>query len=102
MGDWRLPTEQEWDNTISAALVLKCSSHGANEPPSLTDTAVTECYADETSHIFTNVESGNTYRSSTKHTQPSKAYDVDLYNGYVPTHNMTPAVYGVWPVRSGQ
>lgn len=45
-GDWRLPTEDEWDRTTQRAVALGCTNDGANDPPALTNTAGTDCLAD--------------------------------------------------------
>ena len=44
-GDWRLPTKDEWDTTIAAAVALGCT---APQGPSLTDDAGNKCLSDPT------------------------------------------------------
>lgn len=100
-GDWRLPTKEEWEATIDEAFDLGCTSIGAGAPPSLTDTAGTGCYADETDKVFTGVLSFNYWSSSSVETPPDGAWGVRLCcgDGII---GFKPGNAFVWPVRGGQ
>ena len=43
LGQWRLPTLDEWQATIAPAVAMGCSLEGAGAPPALTNVAGTEC-----------------------------------------------------------
>lgn len=93
-GDWRLPTEAEWQATIAQADVLGCTN------PNLTNTVGTGCFS-AGPQPFTGVQSF--YWSSTAYApQPVKAWVVALNNGVMAIDGKTISLDYVWPVRGGQ
>jgi hypothetical protein len=90
-GDWRLPTEAEWDATVQRAIDLGCVD------PALTDTSGEIC-ASTTMPPFSNVQISS-YWSSTTHTiNTDAAMDAYLYNGSTGNATKTAPRYA-WPVR---
>jgi hypothetical protein len=100
-GDWRLPTQAEWQATVARAVALGCTSGGA---PSLTNDPGTGCLgAGPTS--FTGVQSGfywssNAYAGDSTYA-PTYAWWAYLGNGIVSFGSKTDNNY-VWPVRGGR
>ena len=92
-GDWRLPTKDEWEATIAAAVALFCGF------PSLMDTAGTGCFSTETQPLFV-VEPDN-WSSTTFADDPDYAWSVHLGMGGVFDVVKTNANFW-WPVRGGQ
>ncbi len=103
-GDWRLPTETEWEATIAEATI--CTGERA---PSLMNTPGISCYMNGP-QPFTGVmigpppfpDVGAIYWSSIAYApDPSFAMTGNLYRGYVGRSYKTNADF-VWPVRGGQ
>jgi hypothetical protein len=90
-GDWRLPTQAEWEATIERAVDLGCTN------PSLTDTAGTVCG----SGPFIGVQSYYYWSSTTFAFYPGFAWYVPLFDGFV-ICDAEPNLSYVWPVRGGQ
>lgn len=100
-GDWRLPTEAEWQTTIAQAVALDCTFSGMGNPPSLTDTAGTGCFDTEGSPVFSGVQIGRYWSSTAIATSPDFAHRVFLSDGS--TNVFTKAnTYFAWPVRGGR
>ncbi len=96
-GDWRLPTETEWAQTIAAASLLGCTGVNA---PALTDDTGQVCLKNGVTS-FTNVVAASTYWSgSTYAPSPGNGRYVDLSTG---TLNDFIKTFGarLWPVRGG-
>src|SRR5215510_1163804 len=92
-GDWRLPTDKEWETTMDKALMLGCSG------PTLTNDAGTGCLsAGPTS--FTGVEP-DYYWSGTTLEGQERAYFGDIDHGHLLNGAFTTSLR-VWPVRGGQ
>jgi len=98
-GDWRLPTQAEWEATVERAVALICTN------PSLTDTAGTGCFS-AGPQPFTGVQSDrpDAYWSSTSDAElPDFALVVRLNDGDMGSNHKTGGnAYYVWPVRGGQ
>ncbi|MCP4690510.1 MAG: DUF1566 domain-containing protein, partial [Desulfobacterales bacterium] len=95
-GDWRLPTQAEWENTVAVAVALKC------DDPSLTDIAGTGCYSAlaQEEQPFFGIQSNGYWSCTTYDNLPTYAWGVVLYEistGYIDKENMG----YVWPVRDG-
>jgi hypothetical protein len=92
-GDWRLPTNKEWEATMAKAKSAMCSY------PTLTDDAGTECIKAGQSS-FTDLES-DYYWTSTPVEGGARVYFGDLDHGNIlngdPDNSQK-----VWPVRGGQ
>jgi Protein of unknown function (DUF1566) len=92
-GDWRLPTEKEWEATMEKALMLGCSG------PTLTNDAGTGCMSAGPSS-FTGVEA-DYYWSGTTLEGQDRAHFGDIDHGHVLNGAFTTSLR-VWPVRGGQ
>jgi len=92
-GDWRLPTQAEWEATMKNALALGCTG------PTLTNDAGTGCMSAGPSS-FTGVES-DYYWSSTTVEGNQRAYFGDLDHGHLLNGNLFNTLR-VWPVRGGK
>ncbi len=92
-GDWRLPTQKEWETTMEKALALGCSG------PTLTNDAGTGCMSAGPSS-FTGVEA-DYYWSSTTLEGQDRAYFGDIDHGHLLNAALTTSLR-VWPVRGGQ
>ena len=92
-GDWRLPTQKEWETTMDKALMLGCSG------PTLTNDAGTGCMSAGPSS-FTGVEA-DYYWSSTTLEGQDRAYFGDIDHGHLLNGAFTTSLR-VWPVRGGQ
>jgi hypothetical protein len=103
-GDWRLPSNAEWQAMVDAAKnhpLLGCTN------PALTDDGGSACFADGGGSSFSNVVATGGYWSSTTHSQSvgllpdgSKAGEVILSNGFVPSYvDKSCCPQRVWPVR---
>ena len=94
-GDWRLPTEGEWEATVEQARDdLSCGS------PMLTDIPGTGCYA-AGSKAFTDVKPDNYWSSTAFENAPGAAQNMNLSSGTGSVNGKT-ATHYVWPVRGGQ
>ena len=92
-GDWRLPTQKEWEAAMDKALMLGCSG------PTLTNDAGTGCMSAGPSS-FTGVEA-DYYWSSTTLEGQDRAYFGDIDHGHLLNGAFTTSLR-VWPVRGGQ
>jgi outer membrane protein assembly factor BamB len=92
-GDWRLPTNKEWEATMAPAKSLMCSY------PTLTDDAGTACIKGGKSS-FIDLES-DYYWSSTPVEGGQRIYVGDLDHGNILNVD-APNGQKVWPVRAGQ
>ena len=92
-GDWRLPTQMEWEATMEKALALGCSG------PTLTNDPGTGCISAGPSS-FTTVEA-DYYWSSTTLEGQERAYFGDIDHGHLLNGAWTTSLR-VWPVRGGQ
>ena len=92
-GDWRLPTQAEWEATMKNALALGCTG------PTLTNDEGTACISAGPSS-FTGVES-DYYWSSTVVEGNARAFFGDLDHGHLLNGNLTNTLRA-WPVRGVQ
>ena len=92
-GDWRLPTQKEWETTMDKALMMSCSG------PTLTNDEGTWCMSAGPSS-FTGVEA-DYYWSSTTLEGQDRAYFGDIDHGHLLNGAFTTSLR-VWPVRGGQ
>jgi hypothetical protein len=92
-GDWRLPTDKEWEATMANAKELKCTG------PMLTNDAGTACISAGPSS-FPSVES-DYYWSSTPLEGIPQAPFGDLDHGNILKGNLINTLR-VWPVRGGK
>src|SRR5438876_2002851 len=92
-GDWRLPTQKDWETTMEKALDMGCSG------PTLTNDAGTGCITAGPSS-FTDVEA-DYYWSSTTLEGQDRAYFGDIDHGHLLNGAFTTSLR-VWPVRGGQ
>jgi hypothetical protein len=89
-GDWRLPTQAEWEATMEKALALSCTG------PTLTNDAGTACItAGPTS--FAGVQADYYWSSTTMEGNPH-AWFGDLDHGHLLHGNLSNSLL-VWPVR---
>jgi hypothetical protein len=89
-GDWRLPTDKEWEATMAKAKDLKCAG------PVLTNDAGTACITAGPSS-FTGVESDYFWSSS----MDTNVAFGDLDHGNI-LHGNAINSLRMWPVRGGQ
>jgi len=92
-GDWRLPTQMEWEATMEKALDMGCSG------PTLLNDAGNGCMSAGPSS-FTSVEA-DYYWSSTTLEGQDRAYFGDIDHGHLLNGAFTTSLR-VWPVRGGQ
>jgi hypothetical protein len=92
-GDWRLPTNKEWEETMAKAKSINCSY------PTLTNDAGTACITAGPSS-FTGLES-DYYWSSTPVEGGHRVYFGDLDHGNILNSDLINSLR-VWPVRGGQ
>lgn len=99
-GDWRLPTEAEWRETIARAKTyLHCTG---DMSPSLTNTAGTNCHI-QGPQPFTSVQSSIFYwSSSVSDIGGGFAFVAVLSNGDVGTVGKEDYDRAVWPVRGSR
>lgn len=98
-GDWRLPTRNEWEATIAAAVALGCTNFGASDPPSLTNDAGTACLNVGPSS-FTGVRTHSYWSSNVYEPHPPDARYASLQFGATGNADMVNTLR-VWPVRLG-
>jgi hypothetical protein len=96
-GDWRLPTDKEWEATMANAKDLKCSGPTG---PVLTNDAGTACISAGPSS-FTGVESDYFWSSTAIEGSSPQAVMGDLDHGNLLKGNLINTMR-VWPVRGGQ
>ena len=92
-GDWRLPTQMEWEATMEKALEMGCSG------PTLLNDVGTGCITAGPSS-FTAVEA-DYYWSGTVLEGQERAYFGDIDHGHLLNGAFTTSLR-VWPVRGGQ
>ena len=92
-GEWRLPTNKEWEATMAKAKGMNCSY------PTLTNDAGTECIKAGPSS-FTDVES-DYYWTSVPVEGGDRVYFGDLDHGNI-LNGDSSLSQRVWPVRGGQ
>src|SRR5437867_3141657 len=92
-GDWRLPTQKDWETTMEKALDMGCSG------PTLTNDAGTGCLSEGPSS-FTGAEA-DYYWSSTTLEGQDRAYFGDIDHGHV-LNGASTTPLRLWPVRGGQ
>lgn len=92
-GDWRLPTNKEWEATMAQAKSLMCSY------PTLTDDSGKACVKNGPSS-FTGLES-DYYWSNTPNEGSGRIFVGDLDHGNILSVD-APNGQRVWPVRGGK
>ena len=92
-GDWRLPTQMEWEAAMEKALAMGCSG------PTLLNDAGTGCMSAGPSS-FTGVESDYFWSSTPMEGNPQAVLG-DLDHGNLLKANLINTLR-VWPVRGGQ
>lgn len=102
-GDWRLPTEDEWDRTTERAVALGCTTGGAGDPPALTNTAGTDCLA-EGSNPFLGLEDTTNLYFWTSQTwyfdaKLIRVYRLDIAAVFGTFKDQTGHDIWTWPVR---
>ncbi len=93
-GDWRLPTDAEWQVVVDQANLNACLA------PFFPDTEGTGCCGVDPC-AFAGVQSSNYWSSTTNASFPNFALNALLNNGLVGS-NFKAASDVVWPVRGGQ
>jgi hypothetical protein len=105
-GDWRLPTQAEWDATMNIAGGepghFRCLAMLGHDP-SLTNATGTDCF-DAGPQQFTNVQSWYYWSANSLEADPTYAWAADLGEartvaGRAP--KTTATRHYVWPVRAG-
>lgn len=94
-GDWRLPTRDEWQDTIQRASDLGCTVAGAGVPPALTDQTGQLCLTDGVTP-FTGIE-GSYWALDAVEADSVGAVLID--SALVVGDDKSGGHYG-WPVRS--
>ena len=92
-GEWRLPTNKEWEATMAPAKSMMCSY------PTLTDDSGKACFKDGKSS-FTGLES-DYYWTSVPNGDTGRIFVGDLDHGNILSVD-APNPQRVWPVRGGQ
>ncbi len=92
-GDWRLPTQTEWEATMKNALALGCTG------PTLTNDAGNACITAGPSS-FTDVEADYYWSSTLVEGNPQARFG-DIDHGHLLSGNLINTLR-VWPVRGGQ
>ncbi|MCP3893718.1 MAG: DUF1566 domain-containing protein [Bacteroides sp.] len=94
-GDWRLPTQEEWDATAARAKSLVCTS------PAWTDALGYDCYSEPgRTKMFNGIQLTYYWLSTTHEDSPTNAWAVYLIDGGMATANKN-TTFPVWPVRAG-
>ena len=93
-GDWRLPTQAEWQVIVDQANSNACSA------PFFPDTLGTGCCGPDPC-AFAGVQSLFFWSSSTFASNPSSAWRANLFNGSVSNSFSKANSFFVWPVRAG-
>ena len=93
-GDWRLPTDAEWQVIVDQANSNACSA------PFFPDTLGTGCCGPDPC-AFAGVQSLFFWSSSTFASNPSSAWRANLFNGSVSNSFSKANSFFVWPVRAG-
>lgn len=98
-GDWRLPTVDEWSQAAARAVSLGCTVDGPGDPPSLTNTPGTSCYAPGPQQFAAVPDTA--WTSTLDEEATDQAWRIDLLSGgLVATAKSSTA--GVWPVRKSR
>ena len=92
-GDWRLPTDKEWEATMAKAKDMGCSY------PVLTNDAGTACIKAGPPSVFGNVDSDYYWSSTQEGSGPVAFGDIDHGNIL---HGNTINSLRVWPMRGGK
>lgn len=98
LGDWRLPTRDEWSATIAQARALGCFGALA---PTLTNGAGTHCLILGGS-AFTGVATDFYWSSTSNPSVPMDAWSFYLLDGGIYGEPKNAAHIRVWPVRGGR
>ena len=93
-GDWRLPTDAEWQVIADQATANGCSA------PFIPDVTGTGCCGTGTC-AFTGAQSNTYWSSTTNPALPITAWSINLNNGIIGGAGKT-LTSRVWPVRSGR
>lgn len=99
VGDWRLPTNDEWNTTIARAVELGCKFGMTGGAPSLTNDAGTACYGNGAGSSFVGVQSHNYWSSTSNRFDSQGAWSSTLSSGMVLAY-VKGIMFKVWPVRS--
>lgn len=94
-GDWRLPTQAEWQGLV------KPSCYASAGSPAIPDKVGTGCYATGTQWA-SGVQSVGNWSSSTNATSPNLAWTAFLHTGVVDANGLKGFGGAVWPVRGGR
>ena len=76
-GQWRLPTIDEWQATITQAVTMGCSLEGTNIPPALTNAAGTACIGIGPSPFY-GLETGGYWSMTANGQHPNNAWVASL------------------------
>ena len=93
-GDWRLPTDVEWQVIIDQA-----TANGCGAAPLVPNTLGTGCWSE--GDPFAGVQSDGYWSSATNATNPLDAWVGNLINGIPLSLSKTNPNGFVWPVRAG-
>ena len=100
-GQWRLPTIDEWQATITPAVAMGCSLDGTGIPPALTNSAGTACIGIG-STMFYGVVTGGYWSMTANGQHPNNAWVTSLagtIHGFVYSGVKGHPLH-VWPVRA--
>lgn len=98
-GDWRLPTEVEWEVTTDRAQALGCTSPGVNEPPALTDITGTMCFVDGLSPFDGVVALAGYWAAVASDFNPDGARTLVMNQAIVAVDSKNRLSTRIWPVR---
>jgi hypothetical protein len=97
-GDWRLPTIDEWQETVARAVALSCDFNNMGMHPTLTNTPGAACNKTGPNPFAGAI--ANSYWSATVNDlDPNHAWVQELLLGAKASEFKT-AVRGLWPVRT--
>jgi hypothetical protein len=96
-GDWRLPTSDEWIETMSRAAALRCSQD--SNDPELTNEKGTGCFP-HNGQFAGVARPGYYWSSNSSETFPFEAWFTLLHDGSIESSDKT-FTLRVWPVRGG-
>lgn len=98
-GEWRLPSIDEWEAMIAAAVALGCVGAFA---PAITNDSGTSCWQEGPGNSFINVTSGDYWAASQPPDTTGRAWIVQLDDGSAAFQKLKTGTANVWPVRGGQ